>query len=30
MQLAEEIRAGVRNKYGVELVPEPVLVGFNH
>jgi UDP-N-acetylmuramate dehydrogenase len=27
LALAREIRAGVRERYGVELVPEPVLVG---
>jgi UDP-N-acetylmuramate dehydrogenase len=27
LSLAREIRAGVRAKFGIELVPEPVLVG---
>ena len=27
MALAREIAAGVRARFGVELVPEPVLVG---
>jgi UDP-N-acetylmuramate dehydrogenase len=27
LALAREVRAGVLNRFGVELVPEPVLVG---
>jgi UDP-N-acetylmuramate dehydrogenase len=27
LSLARDIRAGVRAKFGIELVPEPVLVG---
>ena len=30
LKLARQIRAGVRDRFGIELVPEPVLLGFEN